>query len=88
MLCCAVLFCGILLLCCRYEKIGTPDARAIYDDFGEDPGGFDTYADFKASGTPARLSARPPASEQTSQPASLPAWLCVTTSYHSPTNVL
>jgi len=22
----------------------------MYDDFGEDPGGFDTYADFKASG--------------------------------------
>ena len=26
-----------------YEKIGTPDARAMFDDFGEDPGGFDTY---------------------------------------------
>lgn len=33
-----------------YEKIGTPDARAMYDDFGEHPGGFDTYADFMASG--------------------------------------
>jgi hypothetical protein len=22
----------------------------MYDDFGEDPGGFDSYADFKASG--------------------------------------
>ena len=30
-----------------WERIGTPDARAVYDDFGENSEGFDTYAEFK-----------------------------------------
>ena len=48
-----------------YEKIGTPDARAMYDDFGEDPGGFDTYVR-RHSVSPVRwlLACMPPQSDE------------------------
>ena len=49
-----------------YEKIGTPDARAMFDDFGEDPGGFDTYVRrHSVSLWPVRLLAiMPPQSDE------------------------
>ena len=36
-----------------YEAVGTPDKRAMFDDFGTNTGGFDSFYEYQRSGAKA-----------------------------------